>query len=325
MKVVFKSFSETFADQKILDPNATLEELPFDDLTDLPSPAATDLLIVELAAGGKRKVEIQNLPTGGTVADDSITNAKLANIAQNVIKARTSVGVGDPENLSVPVNTIVGHTTASTALSALAPAAVKVCLGYLTDLIDDPSPQLTANLDLNGNKITNFTGGTMWVDQSIYMQPLAGQEFGINNASGIVKFKVDCTASDFTLSTAGNIKIGAIAGGSAGTGPTLSLGVGASDLFTASVNTGTNLATLHAVSGNFEIQRVGVQKLLVASATTTLTNTSFKMDVTNIGFYGATPLGQQDITGSRANPEQALADLLASLATIGLITDNTTA
>lgn len=45
-----------------------------------------------------------------------------------------------------------------------------------------------------------------------------------------------------------------------------------------------------------------------------------------IGFYGATPVTVYSVTGSRANPEQALADLLFALssAQLGLIKDNTT-
>ena len=37
---------------------------------------------------------------GGTPADDSITNAKLANVAVNTIKGRKTAGTGDPEDLS---------------------------------------------------------------------------------------------------------------------------------------------------------------------------------------------------------------------------------
>ena len=44
-----------------------------------------------------------------------------------------------------------------------------------------------------------------------------------------------------------------------------------------------------------------------------------------LGFYGATPRGKQTISGARDDPEAALADLLASLALLGLITDSTTA
>lgn len=44
-----------------------------------------------------------------------------------------------------------------------------------------------------------------------------------------------------------------------------------------------------------------------------------------IGFFNTAPTGQQDVTGSRANPEEALANLLIALASYGIIIDNTTA
>lgn len=44
-----------------------------------------------------------------------------------------------------------------------------------------------------------------------------------------------------------------------------------------------------------------------------------------VGFFGSTPSGKLDVTGSRSNPEQALASLLTALATYGIIVDATTA
>jgi hypothetical protein len=43
-----------------------------------------------------------------------------------------------------------------------------------------------------------------------------------------------------------------------------------------------------------------------------------------IGFFNTAPTGQQDVSGSRANPEEALANLLLALASYGIIIDNTT-
>jgi hypothetical protein len=44
-----------------------------------------------------------------------------------------------------------------------------------------------------------------------------------------------------------------------------------------------------------------------------------------LGFYAATPIVKPAVAGSRANPEQALANLLTALANLGLITNSTTA
>lgn len=44
-----------------------------------------------------------------------------------------------------------------------------------------------------------------------------------------------------------------------------------------------------------------------------------------IGFYGATPSDKLEVLGARSNPEEALASLLTTLATYGIILDSTTA
>jgi hypothetical protein len=56
----------------------------------------------------------------------------------------------------------------------------------------------------------------------------------------------------------------------------------------------------------------------------TLSGTSAKISSTNLGFYGASPVAKQTVSGARDNPEEALKNLLAKLATLGLIVDDTT-
>ena len=52
-----------------------------------------------------------NADTATTVANDAITNAKLANMAVNAIKGRITSGTGDPEDLSAAnVATILAST-----------------------------------------------------------------------------------------------------------------------------------------------------------------------------------------------------------------------
>ncbi len=45
----------------------------------------------------------------------------------------------------------------------------------------------------------------------------------------------------------------------------------------------------------------------------------------NVGFHGTTPIAKPTVSGSRADPEAALANLLTALANYGLITNSTTA
>ncbi|MEO5366701.1 MAG: hypothetical protein H7831_10170 [Magnetococcus sp. WYHC-3] len=79
-------------------------------ITEKITPASTDVIIIEDSAASyaKKRVQITNLPAG-TPADDSITNAKLANMAESTIKGRAAAaGTGDPSDLSATqVRTIV--------------------------------------------------------------------------------------------------------------------------------------------------------------------------------------------------------------------------
>jgi len=56
------------------------------------------------------------------VADDAVTNAKLANVAANTIKGRVTAGTGDPEDLTGTQATTLLDTFTS-ALKGLAPAS----------------------------------------------------------------------------------------------------------------------------------------------------------------------------------------------------------
>jgi hypothetical protein len=79
-----------------------------DDFTALTTPASGDLIpIVDIsdttdsAQGTTKKIAVSDLVSGGVVPDDSVTNAKLANMAQSTIKGRAAgAGTGDPTDLS---------------------------------------------------------------------------------------------------------------------------------------------------------------------------------------------------------------------------------
>ena len=51
----------------------------------------------------------------------------------------------------------------------------------------------------------------------------------------------------------------------------------------------------------------------------------FALNNTGLSFYGAAPAAKPTVSGSRADTEAALADLLTELATLGLLTDSSTA
>lgn len=91
-----------------------------DDFTALTTPAAGDLLpIVDVSdttdspQGTTKKIAVSDLVSGSVVPDDSVSNAKLANMAQATIKGRASgAGTGDPTDLSASdVKTILALTS----------------------------------------------------------------------------------------------------------------------------------------------------------------------------------------------------------------------
>lgn len=56
----------------------------------------------------------------------------------------------------------------------------------------------------------------------------------------------------------------------------------------------------------------------------TVVGDTLAIDATAVGFFGETPVARPEVTGVRDDPEAALANLLAALASLGLITDSTT-
>jgi hypothetical protein len=75
-----------------------------------------------------------------SLADGSVTNAKLAHIATSIIKGRVAAGSGDVEDLSAAnVRTIINVADGANV--------------GLTDVVSDTTPQLGGNLDLNAKSI----------------------------------------------------------------------------------------------------------------------------------------------------------------------------
>ena len=90
---------------------------------------------------------------------------------------------------------------------------------------------------------------------------------------------------------------------------------------------GTVMSVSYAGSSNVN---VAFASTAINATTNTLAlsydgTSRIKIGVDGIGFFNATPASKPTVSGSRANPEAALASLLAGLSTLGLITDSTTA
>lgn len=94
------------------------------------------------------------------VTDGSITNAKLANVAAWTIKGRPTASAGAPSDI------------APAHLSLVSPALTDWVIGWessgelrrylvskLVEIINDTTPQLGGNLDVNGNEVTSNSNG----------------------------------------------------------------------------------------------------------------------------------------------------------------------
>lgn len=75
---------------------------------------------------------------GGSVADNSITNTKLADVDTNTIKGRATAGSGDPEDLSIAEQTMLGRITAG-VIAALTPTQIRTLLNIADGATANPN------------------------------------------------------------------------------------------------------------------------------------------------------------------------------------------
>ena len=128
---------------------------------DIPDISATYLTVTTAASTyltGNQTVTLSGDATGSgataitvTIANDAVTNAKLANVATSTIKGRKSSGTGDPEDLSASdVKDILAivHTNIS-----------DFDTGVRENRLDEMAAP-TASVSMNSQKITNLLAPT---------------------------------------------------------------------------------------------------------------------------------------------------------------------
>lgn len=103
---------------------------------------------------------------GGGVADDAVTNAKLANVATATIKGRATAGTGDPEDLTAAqVRTLLNVANGATANSADATLLARAnhtgtqTASTISDFNSAARAQVEAEL-IAGSNVTITPGGS---------------------------------------------------------------------------------------------------------------------------------------------------------------------
>lgn len=109
-----------------------LPNQPITSKGDLPSRDLVEIiqrLVSAVGSGGggvsdgdKGDVTVSGAGTVWTIDADTVTNAKLDNMATNRIKGRETAGTGDPEDLTMPQVTAMLHEF-TTGLQGVVPAS----------------------------------------------------------------------------------------------------------------------------------------------------------------------------------------------------------
>lgn len=186
-----------------------------DDFTALTTPAAGDLLpIVDVSdttdspQGTTKKIAVSDLVTGTVVPDDSVTNAKLANMAQATIKGRASgAGTGDPTDLTGTQATaifdnVVGDSgSGGTKGLVPAPGAGDAAAGKYLDAAGGFS--VPAGTGLNAEQVQDVVGA-MLADGDVdftYDDPGASETNIVRKASEDFAFVGDISPSQLSAQT----------------------------------------------------------------------------------------------------------------------------
>ena len=138
----------------VKDANAihTNETDEINQLSDKASPVGADVLVIEdsAASWGKKKVSITNLPGG---SDSDAIHDNVANEITAITEKTTVVGA-DEMVIEDSEASFVKKSVTLTNLQTL------MQTGVLKNVVEDTTPQLGGNLDLNFKQITElFTAG----------------------------------------------------------------------------------------------------------------------------------------------------------------------
>ena len=139
-----------------------------------------------------------------TVADGSITNAKMADMAANTVKVRNANSSGVPSDLALATTQLmIGDGTGFTA-AALSGDVTMANTGAVTianDAVDiamlSATGTASATTFLRGdNAWTEVSGGTAWqAVQTVSFTAVAGRGYPINTTGGVITMTLPSSAS----------------------------------------------------------------------------------------------------------------------------------
>lgn len=178
---------------------------------------------------------------------------------------------------------------------------------------------VSGTLDLSGGDITGVGTLTAQAAEPLNLDLQNGNLAGVGDITGVDNLTfvaggagaLNMSTGDITNAALIQLQAGGSASFNAQAGRLRALGNGTSGDRSISFASGdTDTGIWHPDSGELSIGTQG--------------NDQVKMADNGLGFYGATPINKPTISGSRGNPEEALANLLSQLEALGLIVDNTT-
>jgi hypothetical protein len=173
-----------------------------------------------------------------TIADNAVTNAKLADMGGRTLKGKATAGTGDPEDINVGTDTVVGRTSGSivaaqlatsqmadnvTTNAKLADMAVNTIKGRITAGTGDPEDLTAANV----RTIINVADGATANAADAFLLARANHTGtqAAGTITGLATVATSGSASDLGSGTLPNARLAAFgsgdvsfaAGGGAGT------------------------------------------------------------------------------------------------------------
>lgn len=305
--------------------------------------------VPQLSDGDKGDITVASSGTAWTIDNDVVTYAKMQNVsATDKLLGRSTAGAGDVEeitctaagrallddanaaaqrttlelgtiatqaanNVSITGGSVTGITDLAVAdggTGASDAAGAKTNLGFITDVVDDTTPQLGGNLDINGNNISNganllfFGNGTNTL-------------FRPNSSGGEIQFQAFAGTNNTRFYDNGNVDVD----GDVGVTGTIELGH-ASDTTFSRVSAGiaaiegNNIITAN-ITASETVQ--GVVELATTSEATTGTDTARAVTPAGVKAVGDTKLALAGgtMTGNITLAENASVDLDPSLSADG--------